>query len=202
MLHSLLDFSHSLCYPQSNWAPLALIPSGWACARSRPLWVSSTNSPVRLRVSPAAASTPTGVFNQRFEALFPPRAGALGWAICFASPPFLPVYLCENVGPRGLLAVTLPALFLPQSATSLRQSVRQPPSHTVQFSVSSGCFLFLNWPSFGCTRRQRVSTYTSILAGSLTALVLKQNSGYLVVLLNIFMSPIFGIRIPSLCFEE
>ena len=74
--------------------------------------------------------------------------------------------------------------------------------HTVQFSVSSGCFLFLNWPSFGCTRRQRVSTYTSILAGSLTALVLKQNSGYLVVLLNIFMSPIFGIRIPSLCFEE
>ena len=29
------------------------------------------NSPVRLGVSPAAASTPTGVFNQRFEALFP-----------------------------------------------------------------------------------------------------------------------------------
>ena len=36
-----------------------------------------TNSPVRLGVSPVAASTPTGVFNQRFEALFP-RAGALG----------------------------------------------------------------------------------------------------------------------------
>ena len=27
--------------------------------------------PVRLGVSPAAAPTPTGVFNQRFEALFP-----------------------------------------------------------------------------------------------------------------------------------
>ena len=34
-------------------------------------WVSPTNSPVRLGVSPAAASTLTGVFNQRFEALFP-----------------------------------------------------------------------------------------------------------------------------------
>ena len=38
---------------------------------SRPLWVSPTNSSVRLGVSPTAASTPTGVFTQRFEALFP-----------------------------------------------------------------------------------------------------------------------------------
>ena len=58
-------------------------PSGWACAHSRPLWVSPTTSPVRLGVSVAAAPTPTGVFNQRFEALFP-RSGALGCAVCFA----------------------------------------------------------------------------------------------------------------------
>ena len=32
---------------------------------------SPTNSPVRLGVSPTAASTPTGVFSQKFEALFP-----------------------------------------------------------------------------------------------------------------------------------
>ena len=57
--------------------------SGWACAHSRPLWVSPTTSPVRLGVSPAAAPTPRGVFNQRFEALFP-RAGALGCVVCFA----------------------------------------------------------------------------------------------------------------------
>ena len=38
-------------------------PSGWACACSRPLWVSPTNSPVRLGISPAAASTPTGGFS-------------------------------------------------------------------------------------------------------------------------------------------
>ena len=39
--------------------------------------------------------------------------------------------------------------------------------HVVRFSVSSGCFLFLNCCcSFGCARRHSVSTYASILAGS------------------------------------
>ena len=39
---------------------------------------------------------------------------------------------------------------------------------TVQFSVSSGCFLFLNCccPSFGSARRCSVSTYASILVFS------------------------------------
>ena len=65
---------------------------------------------MRLGVSPTAASTPTGVFNQRFEALFP-RAGALGCAVCFAPLPFLPVYLCVNVEPQGLPAAAWPAPF-------------------------------------------------------------------------------------------
>ena len=62
-------------------------PSGWAFAHSRPLWVSPTTSPVKLGVSPAAAPTPMGVFNQRLKgfislkALFP-RAGALGCVVC------------------------------------------------------------------------------------------------------------------------
>ena len=92
--------------------------SGWTFAHSRPLCVSATNSPVRLWVSPTDASTHTGVFNQRFEGLFP-HTGALGCAVCFASPAFLPVYLCVNVGSQGLPATTLwglpatawPALF-------------------------------------------------------------------------------------------
>ena len=42
-----------------------------------------TTSPVRLEVSPAAAPTPTGVFNQRVEALFP-GARALAYVVCFA----------------------------------------------------------------------------------------------------------------------
>ena len=45
-------------------------PGGWVCVWARPLWVSPTNSPMRLGVYPAATSTPMGVFNQRFEALF------------------------------------------------------------------------------------------------------------------------------------
>ena len=55
---------------------------------------------MRLGVSPVAAPTPTGVFNQRFEALFP-CTGALGCEVCFAPRRFVQVYLCANVGPRG-----------------------------------------------------------------------------------------------------
>ena len=137
----------------------------------------------------AASSTPTGVFNQRFEASFP-GAEALGCEVCFAPLPFLPVYLWVNVGPWVLLAVSLPAPLVPQSAslwirprchescpprlpisaplTGLDVSSLSPwllDFHAVQLSVSSGCFLFLNCcPSFGCVRRCSVSTYTSILS--------------------------------------
>ena len=65
--------SHNQIGPLWCW-----FPSGWACAHSRPLWVSPTTSPVRLGVSPAAAPTPTGVFNRRFEALFPPPCWSPG----------------------------------------------------------------------------------------------------------------------------
>ena len=177
-------------------------PGRWACAYSRPLWVSPMKSRVRLGVSPSATSTPKGVFNQRFEALFP-CDGALGCAVCFAPLLFLPVYLCVNVGLQGLPATTLwgllavawpallhnlpplPVLQLPpfceSSPPPLPVSVLLPvwmnvsslspwllDFHTVRFSVSSGCFLFLNCccPSFGCARRHSVSTYASILARS------------------------------------
>ena len=140
----------------TGFQPLPLLPtiklgpsgaglSGWACARPRPLWVSPTTSPVRLGASPAAAPTPTGAFNQRFEALFP-HTGALGYSVGFAPrrlsrsicarvwghgvpPTALPapfsatlspalwVYLCANVGLQGLLVVRLPALFVPHSTS-------------------------------------------------------------------------------------
>ena len=139
-----ISIFHSATHNQTG--PLwCWLPSGWACARPRPLLVSPTTSPVRLGVSPAAIPTLTGVFNQRFEALFP-RAGALGCAVCFAPrcsswliyarmwgcgvlsaalpAPFsttlylaLLVYLCVNVGPRGLLVVRLPAPLVPHSAS-------------------------------------------------------------------------------------
>ena len=162
---------------------------GWACACPRPLWVSLRNSPVSLGVSSAATSTPTGVFTQRFEALFP-QAGALGCLVCFAPPPFLLVYLWVNVGPQGLLAAAWPTPFhnlslhrfaschlavsplrpgcpsLPLLVVWMNVSSSSPwlsDFRTVWFSVSSGCFLFLNCccPSFGCARRLSVSTYAS-----------------------------------------
>ena len=89
---------HSATHNQTG--PLwCWFPSGWACAHSRPPWVSPVTSPARLGVSPAAAPTPRGVFNQRSEALFP-CAGALG-SLSALLPTVCPVYLCMNVGPRG-----------------------------------------------------------------------------------------------------
>ena len=81
-------------------------PSKWACAHSRPLWVSPTTSPVRLGVSPAATPTPRGAFNQRFEALFP-RAGALGCAVCFA-PLCLSGLSVRKCGAAGCAALPAP----------------------------------------------------------------------------------------------
>ena len=91
--------------------------------------------------------------------------------------PALSVYLCANVGPRGLLVVGLPDWFIPHSdslgpATATRVlsalvPISAPPTGldeclffislvwdflAVQFSVSSGC-----------ARRHSVSTYAAIL---------------------------------------
>ena len=102
-----ISIFHSTTHNQTG--PLwCWFPSGWACSRSRSLWVSPMTSPVRLGVSPIAASTPMGVFNQKFEALFP-CAGALGCEVCpgsssrqlassplcpgCPSPPLLPVWM-------------------------------------------------------------------------------------------------------------
>ena len=87
--------------------------------------------------------------------------------------PALSVYLCANVGPQGLLVVTLPAMLVPHSASlgpatatgvfSTQVPVSAPPTGldeclfcislvldplAVRFSVSSGC-----------SRRRSVSTY-------------------------------------------
>ena len=63
--------------------------SGWVCVWSGTLWVSLTSSPVILGVSPADASTPTGVFNQWFEDLFP-HTGTLGCVVCHPVHQLLP----------------------------------------------------------------------------------------------------------------
>ena len=156
--------------------------SGWVCVHSGTLWVSPTNSPVRLGVSPAALSTPTGVFNQWSEALFP-QAGTLGCTVCH------PVHRLLPCGPAAALPTSLhnpPAHWVRQPPPCYKSSPLSCPSlpllplwmkvssvspwlsdfHRVRFFVSSGCFLFLNGccPSFGCLRRHSVFSYASILA--------------------------------------
>ena len=121
---------------------------------------------MRLGVSPAAAPTPMGVFNQGFEALFP-CTGALGRVVCFAPhhsswficarmwgygvlPATLPapfsatlslalsVYLCANVGPQGLLVVRLPACSSHTLPVSVppQQCESSPPLLPVRMNVS------------------------------------------------------------------
>ena len=63
---------------------------------------------MRLGVSPAAAPTPKGAFNQRFGASFR-RAGALGYGVCFA-PRRSSRFICAQVWGRAVLPVALPAL--------------------------------------------------------------------------------------------
>ena len=140
-------------------------------------------SPVRLGVSPAA-STPTGVFSPWFETLFP-HAGALGCVVCHWVHQLLPHQpaaalptLLHNLPPHWVLqplpchessppsCQSLPLLLVWMNVSSLSPLLLD--FCAVQFSVSSGCFLFLNCccPSFGCVRRYSVSTYASILARS------------------------------------
>ena len=125
------------------------------------------NSPVRLGVSPTAASTPTGVFSQRFEALFPPHWNSRLYGVCLAPlvcplgcPPGLSAHECGTAQSAShcLACPGPPAAALPLVLSAWLPS---PPLlqvwmnvfsltpwlldfHTVQFSVSSGCFLFLN----------------------------------------------------------
>ena len=130
---------------------------------------------MRLGISPAAAPTPTGVFNQRFEALFP-SAGAPGYEVCFAPRRLssLSMHKCGATGcypphclPRS--SHTLSVLVPPwqHESSPSRLPISAPPTGldeclffislvsdflVVQFSVSSGC-----------ARRRSVSTYTTIL---------------------------------------
>ena len=113
---------------------------------------------MRLGVSPTAASTPTGVFSQRFETLFP-HAGTLGFAVCHlvhqllprqpaaASPTPLhnlpPHWVCQ---PPPCCKSCLPGCLSPLLLLVWVHVSSLSPwlldFHTVRFSVSSGCFLF------------------------------------------------------------
>ena len=174
-----ISIFHSATHNQTG--PLwCWFPSGWACAHSRPLWVSPTTSPVRLGVSPAAAPTPRGVFNQRFEALFP-RSGALGCAVCFAPchSPGLSVRECGAAGSasgqtacpvRPMLCQSQLPVFVPpwqRESSQPQLPVSAPPTgldECLLFISLVSDFLALRFSvSSGCARRHSVCTYAAIL---------------------------------------
>ena len=110
--------------------------SGWVCVHSKTLWVSPMNSPVRLGVSPAAASTPTSVFNQWFEALFP-HAGTLGCRVCHPVHQLLP---CWPAAALPTLLHNLPPCWVhqpPPCCESFLPGYLSPPLLPVWMNVSS-----------------------------------------------------------------
>ena len=141
-----------------SFPPLPTIKLGPSGAAARVGGLVHTCAPVRLGVSPAAASTPTGVFNQRFDALFP-LARALGCVICHPVSQLLPCWPaaalptlfhnlpphwvhqlppCHESSPPG--CTSLPLLPVWMNVSSLSPWLSD--FHTVRFSVSSDCFLF------------------------------------------------------------
>ena len=134
-----LSATHNQTGPLWCW-----LPSGWACAHPRPLWVSPTTSLVRLGVSPAAPQPPRAFSIRGLRLYFPVLEPWVVWSALFPAicpvylcvnvgpgvlpttltapfsatlSPALSVYLCANMGPQGLLMVRPPALFVPYSAS-------------------------------------------------------------------------------------
>ena len=124
----------------------------------------------------AAAPTPTGVFNQRFEALFP-RSGALGYVVCF-TPRCSSRFIYVRMWGRGVCRWSdcLPRLsHTPPVSVPPRQQESFPPRLPISAPPTGldVCFFFISlvsdflafWfsVSSGCARRRSVSTYAAIL---------------------------------------
>ena len=116
--------THNQIGPLWSW-----FPSGWACAHSRPLWVSPTTSPVRLGVSPAAAPTPTGAF-RGLRLYFPELEPWVTWSASL--PAVRPVYLWVNVVPRGATRCS--------ACPVLRHSESGPLDLSVCECGAAGCY--------------------------------------------------------------
>ena len=101
-----------------------------------PCGVSPTTSPVRLGVSPDTAWTPTGVFCQWFEALFP-HAGTVGCVVCHRVHQLLP----------HRPAAALPSLLYNLSPCLVRQLLpcrkSSPPGCCLHPSYRSGWMFLL-----------------------------------------------------------
>ena len=87
--------SHFPHFPQAKWALLLPIPR-WEdplCVRSRPLWVSPTNSPVRWEFLPLPPQPPQ-VFSIRGLRLYFPALEP--WVVGLSRSPVVPPGLCAR----------------------------------------------------------------------------------------------------------
>ena len=94
---------------------------------------------MRLGVSPAAASIPTGVFNQWFEALFP-HGATMGWSVCH------PVHLPLPHWPAAFLPTplhNLPPRYVRQPLPCRESSPPGLPVSTPPTGLDE-CFFFLS----------------------------------------------------------
>ena len=109
------------------------------CVCPRTLWISPTNSFMRLEFLLLLQSPQ--VFSVRgFEALFP-FTGTLGCEVCLAPQLFFLVYLHSNVGLPSPQSTSLPALVLqpqPCCESSIWLPVSAPPTHLGE------CFFFIS----------------------------------------------------------
>ena len=118
-------------------------PGGWVCVCSRAPWVPAMNSPVSLRVSPTAATTPTGFFSQRFWGFISPCWNP-GLHDLSHSPVVPPGSLCLATCPFCPGFPSLPLLPVQMNVSSLTLVVCLSDFHTVWFSGCSGCLSFLS----------------------------------------------------------
>ena len=110
---------------------------GWVCVHSRTLLVSPMNFPMRLGVSPTAW-TPTGVFNQRFEGLFPllePWVARSAWFPSCSS-----WFICTWMWDHLLHQPQPPLLW--STSRCLAAGPLQPAAHLRPSHQSGWCFLF------------------------------------------------------------
>ena len=127
-------------------------PGGWIFVCSRTLWVSPTNYPVRLWVSPTG-TTPTGFFQLEVLRLyFSMLESWVVWSVLFPSCCFW--FICTQMWDCLLhqlqpfhesflpICPSPPLLLVWMNFSSLTPWLLD--FHTVRFSGSSGWFLFLN----------------------------------------------------------
>ena len=154
-----------------------LFQDGWVCVPSRTLWVSLMNSPVRLGVSLAPATTPTGFFQSEVLRLyFLTLEPLFVWSVSLPSYFFQFIHTqiwdiqVHQLQPHPVLqpppccdSSCLGYLSLPLLMVLMGVSLTPWLLDFIQFNFLAVLVIFCFYiccSYFGCARRQSISTYT------------------------------------------